>query len=66
MFIKRGTFADVEKRIEGYAAQGITSLYLMGTLERDNYPFTNTYSNQTEYRKDDASALASVDRSRSN
>ena len=66
MFVKRGTFADVERSIEGYASQGITSLYLMGTLERDNYPFKNRYSNETEYRKDDASALASVDRSRAN
>ena len=36
----------------------------MGTLERDNYPFMNTYNNETQFRKDDASALASVDRSR--
>lgn len=65
-FIKRGTFTDVERSIEGYANQGITSLYLMGTLERDNYPFLNNYSNEIEYRKEDASPLASVDRSRAN
>lgn len=38
----------------------------MGTLERDNYPFKSKYTNEIEYRKDDASALASVDRSRVN
>jgi glycosidase len=38
----------------------------MGTLERDNYPFLNTYSNDIEFRKEDASPLASVDRSRAN
>lgn len=30
----------------------------MGTLERDNYPFLNKMTNETEYRKPDASALA--------
>ena len=38
-FIQRGTFADVERNVGNYAKQGITALYLMGTLERDNYPF---------------------------
>jgi starch synthase len=38
----------------------------MGTLERDNYPFLNKYSNEIEYRKDDASPLAAIDRSRTN
>ena len=38
----------------------------MGTLERDNYPFQNKYSNETQYRKDDASALAAVDRKKAN
>ena len=38
----------------------------MGTLERDNYPFLNKYSNDIEYRKDDASPLAAIDRSRVN
>lgn len=66
MFIRRGTFSMVEKAIPSYANQGINCLYLMGTLERDNYPFVNNYNNETQYRKDDASALAVVDRSRPN
>jgi hypothetical protein len=37
----------------------------MGTLERDNYP-VNQVNTHTEYRRDDASALACVDRSRPN
>ena len=37
-FVQRGTFADVESAIPNYAKQGITALYLMGSLERDNYP----------------------------
>ena len=37
----------------------------MGTLERDNYPVSLS-SHSTEYRRDDASALACVDRSRVN
>lgn len=32
-------------------------------MERDNYPFQNKYSNQTEYRREDASSLAALDRS---
>ena len=46
--------------------QGINTLYLMGTLERDNYPFNNKYNERIEYRKDDASAQASIDRSMPN
>lgn len=38
-FVQRGTFRDVERSIPAYAKQGITAIYLMGTLERDNYPF---------------------------
>lgn len=38
----------------------------MGTLERDNYPFMSSYSNNVEYRKEDASPLAATDRSRAN
>jgi hypothetical protein len=46
MFVKRGSFEDVERSIPDYASQGITTLYLMGTMERDNYPFQNNYSNE--------------------
>ena len=38
----------------------------MGTLERDNYPFMNKYNERIEYRKDDASAQACIDRSMPN
>jgi hypothetical protein len=34
----------------------------MGVLERDNYPFLNKNSNEVEFRKADASALAVTDR----
>lgn len=64
MFIKRGSFYDVERAIPNYASQGIGCLYLMGTTERDNNPMSNEYNGDTHYRKEDASALASVDRSR--
>ena len=65
-FIRRGSFKDVEDEIPSLARQGISSLYLMGTLERDNYPFLNKYSDQIEFRKDDASPLATIDRCRVN
>jgi len=38
----------------------------MGTLERDNYPFMNKYNERIEYRRDDASAQAAIDRSMPN
>lgn len=38
----------------------------MGTLERDNYPLENKYTGNVDFRKDDASPLAAVDRSRAN
>lgn len=50
-FITRGSFEDVEAGMSDYAKQGITAVYLMGTLERDNYPFMSSYSNNVEYRK---------------
>ena len=65
-FRRRGSFRDVENNIPNYAKQGISALYLMGTLERDNYPFESTFSNATEYRKEDASPLAAIDRSIAN
>lgn len=34
----------------------------MGALERDNYPFNNKYSNDIQYRKEDASPFAAIDR----
>jgi hypothetical protein len=57
-FIKRGDFAKVEKAICGYKKKGITALYLMGALERDNNPHVNRTFNSVEYRKPDAAPLA--------
>lgn len=37
-------------------------MYLMGTLERDNLATKNKYSGDLEFRREDASALAAVDR----
>lgn len=65
-FIKRGSFRDVEDSITDYAKQGVTALYVMGTLERDNYAFLNKYSDQVQYRKDDASPLAVTTRDSAN
>ena len=56
----------MENSIDEYSKQGVSALYLMGTLQRDNYPFTNKYTNQTEYRKDDASPLAVTSRNQAN
>ena len=64
--LQRGSFSTVEGNIKNYANQGISTLYLMGTLERDNWPFRNEYTGNTDYRKDDASPLATIDRSRVN
>lgn len=49
-----------------YAKSGISALYLMGTLERDNYPFKNHHAGAVQYRKEDASPLAAIDRSTPN
>lgn len=38
----------------------------MGTLERDNWPFQNKYTNTVDFRKDDASPLAAIDRCTAN
>ena len=38
----------------------------MGTLERDNYPYQTQYSDHVEYRRDDASPLATINRSKPN
>jgi len=31
-FLKRGTFKDVEESIPAYSKEGVSALYLMGTL----------------------------------
>jgi hypothetical protein len=56
--VKRGDFLKVEKAIDSYKKRGITALYLMGVLERDNYPFLNKNINEVEFRKPDATPLA--------
>ena len=38
----------------------------LGTLERDNYPMVNKYTNGLEFRREDASPLAAIDRSTAN
>ena len=45
-FVKRGDFSKVEKSIEQYRRRGITALYLMGVLERDNNPIFNKAMNE--------------------
>ncbi len=37
-FVKRGDFEKVAAAIPGYKEKGVTALYLMGVLERDNFP----------------------------
>lgn len=38
----------------------------MGTLARDNHPFKSSYSDNIEYRKDDASPMAVTTRDTAN
>jgi len=38
----------------------------MGGLERDNYPFHSQYMNEQDFRKPDASPLATIDRTSAN
>ena len=72
--MRRGSFKTVQKSIPSYAKQGISALYLMGNGWGYGYsgerqlpdPFMNKYSNNTEYRKEDASPLAAIDRSVAN
>ena len=52
--------------MEQYSKEGVTALYIMGTLERDNYPFKNKYHGTTDYRKEDASPLAVTTRDNPN
>ena len=65
-FVKRGDFQKLEKSIESYRSRGITALYLMGVLERDNYPFLNKMSNEVEFRKMEANPLAITCRTTAN
>ena len=45
---------------------GVTALYIMSILERDNCPFLNKYSDIKEYKKEDASPLAVTSRDNAN
>ena len=65
-FEKRGCFEDIERKLDLYQKEGVTALYLMGTLERDNYPILNKYTERIEFRKEDASPLAVTTRDTSN
>lgn len=57
-FVKRGDFSKVEKSLDGYKKRGITALYLMGALERDNNSYYNQSVGEVQYRKQDAAPLA--------
>jgi hypothetical protein len=61
-FIKRGNFKTIEQSIPTYKKKGISALYLMGVLERDNYPVVDKSSGEVEFKKADASALAVTSR----
>mmetsp|Transcript_44464 Transcript_44464/g.32568 ORF Transcript_44464/g.32568 Transcript_44464/m.32568 type:complete len:141 (+) Transcript_44464:1254-1676(+) len=37
-FLERGNFKKLELNIPNYRKKGISALYVMGALERDNYP----------------------------
>jgi len=64
--IKRGNFKDLENAIDQYARQGVTALYLMGTLERDNCPFKKMYTDVVEHGKEDTSPMAVTTRDTAN
>jgi hypothetical protein len=57
-FVKRGDFSKVEKSLDGYKKRGITALYLMGALERDNNSYYNQSVGEVQYRKQEAAPLA--------
>ena len=61
-FIQRGDFDQVSQSMPLFKKQGIDAIYLMGTLERDNYPFVNNHTSSIQFRKEDASPLAVIDR----
>jgi hypothetical protein len=52
--------------LDDLKSQGVSALYLMGTLERDNGAFLNKYSDQIEYRFEDSSPLAVTSRNTAN
>eukprot|EP01022_Parablepharisma_sp_SALTPOND_P024880 TRINITY_DN55_c0_g1_i1.p1 TRINITY_DN55_c0_g1~~TRINITY_DN55_c0_g1_i1.p1 ORF type:complete len:1631 (+),score=215.10 TRINITY_DN55_c0_g1_i1:3219-8111(+) len=58
------SFYTLSKEIGGYAKQGITSIYLLGALERDNGVMYDAESNVVrEVQRPTASPLAITDRS---
>ena len=65
-FIKRGDFSKVEKSIDLYKKRGITALYLMGVLERDNNSYMNQSVNEVQFRRPDAAPLAVTTRDTAN
>eukprot|EP00741_Cyanophora_paradoxa_P006843 tig00001052_g6618.t1 len=56
-FVSRGDFARVREALPRYKADGITTVYLMGALERDN-----VRTRDGSFPRPDASPLALVDR----
>jgi len=61
-FIKRGDFKNLEQSIPAYKKKGISALYVMGALERDNYPMVDKQTNEVAFVKPDASFLAVTSR----
>lgn len=57
-FVKRGDFGKLERALDAYKKRGITALYLMGVLERDNNPYFNHSLGEVQFRKPDATPLA--------
>lgn len=61
--IKKGNFRKVKEKLSHYKDMGINSIYLMGTLERDNGIFMDEHIKQFKVRRPDASPLAITCRS---
>lgn len=57
---KRGTFTEVSDTIEQFSEEGITSLYLLGVLERDNG--IEEINGKIVYKRPDASPISIIDR----
>eukprot|EP00742_Colponemidia_sp_Colp-10_P005221 GILJ01005578.1.p1 GENE.GILJ01005578.1~~GILJ01005578.1.p1 ORF type:complete len:1904 (+),score=304.73 GILJ01005578.1:50-5761(+) len=67
VFLERGSFHRVQESLSNYKDIGITSLYLMGALERDNGPtYYSPDTQKYEYLRAEASPLAVIDRATPN
>jgi hypothetical protein len=65
-FLKRGDFSKVEKAIDSFKKRGITTLYMMGVLERDNNSYYNKSQGEVQYKRQDAAPLAITSRETAN